>query len=105
MQKINFDKIRPADQRDPAGVEDAKKMYRTALDMLEQAIDGKQWAMGDAFTMADCAAAPPLFYGNMQIPFEKSHPKAHAYLERLKARPSYARALKEAEPYFNLLPK
>ncbi len=44
MQKINFDKIRPADQRDPAGVEDAKKMYRTALDMLEQAIDGKQWA-------------------------------------------------------------
>jgi glutathione S-transferase len=86
-------------------VEDATKVYRTALDMVEQAIDGKQWAMGDAFTMADCAAAPPLFYGNMQTPFEKTHPKAHAYLERLKARPSYARALKEAEPFFNLLPK
>ena len=105
MQKINFEKSRPADRRDPAGVEDAKAMYRTALDMLEQAIDGKQWAMGDAFTMADCAAAPPLFYGNMQTPFDKTHPKAHAYLKRLTERPSYARALKEAEPYFNLLPK
>jgi glutathione S-transferase len=105
MQKINFDKIRPADKRDPAGVEDAKAMYRTALDMLEGEIGSKQWAMGDAFTMADCAAGPPLFYGNMQMPFEKTHPNAHAYLKRLMERPSYARALKEAEPFFNLLPK
>lgn len=105
MQKINFDKIRPADQRDPAGVDDAKKMYRTALDMLEEEIGSKQWAMGDAFTMADCAAGPPLFYGNMQTPLEKTHPNSYAYLRRLMARPSYARALKEAEPFFALLPK
>ena len=105
MQKINFDKIRPADQRDPAGVEDAKKMYRTALDMLEPEMENKRWNMGDSFTMADCAAAPPLFYGNMQTPFEKSHPNVFAYLQRLMERPSYARALKEAEPFFKLLPK
>ena len=105
MQKINGDKIRPADKRDPLGVEDAKAMYRTALDMLEQAIDGKRWAMGDAFTMSDCAAAPPLFYGNLQTPFEKTHPNSYAYLKRLMERPSYARALKEAEPFFALLPK
>ncbi|HWA31748.1 MAG TPA: glutathione S-transferase family protein [Rhizomicrobium sp.] len=105
MQKINGDKIRPAHKRDPAGVEDAKKMYRTALDMLENMIATTPWVMGDAFTLADCAAAPALFYGNLQTPFDKSHPNVFAYLERLKARPSYARALREAEPYFHLLPK
>ena len=105
MQKVIGDRLRPADKKDPYGVEDAQRRMRIAYDMIEQDMATKTWAMGDAFTMADCAAGPPLFYGNMQIPFEKTHPKAHAYLERLKARPSYARALKEAQPYFDLLPK
>lgn len=62
--------------------------------------------MGEEFTLADCAAAPALFYGDRFFgPFRQSHPGAMAYLDRLMARPSYARALREAEPFMHLLPK
>jgi glutathione S-transferase len=61
--------------------------------------------MGDAFSLADCAAAPALFYANEVLPFGESHKKVAAYLDRLKARPSYARVLKEAEPYFAMFPR
>ena len=62
--------------------------------------------MGNEFTMADCAAAPSLFYGNMLSgPFRETHKNAMAYLDRLMARPSYARALEEAKPYMHLVPK
>ena len=60
--------------------------------------------MGDAFTMADCAAAPALFYADKVVPFGATHQQTTAYLERLKARPSFARVLKEAEPYFKMFP-
>jgi glutathione S-transferase len=67
---------------------------------------GKAWAMGETFTLADCSAAPALFYGNRFFgPFRDTHPKALAYLDRLMARPSYARALEEAKPFMHLLPK
>jgi glutathione S-transferase len=55
--------------------------------------------------MADCAAAPALFYADMVMPFGDSHRNATAYLDRLKTRPSFARALREAEPFFALIPK
>jgi len=106
MQKYAFESLRPQDRRDPYGLEEAKRLYRTALDMLDSEMAGKAWAMGDEFTMADCAAAPPLFYGNRFYgPFRSTHKNAAAYLDRLMARPSYARALKEAEPYMHMLPK
>ena len=63
------------------------------------------WAMGEDFSLADCAAAPPLFYGNMVVPFGEAQKNLAAYLERLKARPSFVRVLKEAEPYFQMVPK
>ena len=106
VQKFAFDRIRAQGNHDEYGVAEAKKQYFAALDMLEKSLAGKTWAMGEEFTMADCAAAPPLFYGNRFFgPFRDSHPQATAYLERLMARPSYARALREAAPYFHLLPK
>ena len=106
MQKFPADRLRPADARDPYGVEEARSAYRTALDMVESDLSGKTWAMGEEFTMADCAAAPALYYGNRFYgPFRESHPRALAYLDRLLARPSYARALAEAEPYMHLLPR
>jgi glutathione S-transferase len=106
MQKFPADRLRPEDKRDPLGVEEARAMYRTALDMVESEMAGKTWAMGDEFTMADCAAAPALFYGDKFFgPFRETHKNAMAYLDRLKARPSYARALEEAEPYMHLVPK
>ena len=61
--------------------------------------------MGDAFSMADCAAAPALFYANKVMPFGDTYKNTARYLDRLMARPSFARVLKEAQPYFALFPK
>ncbi len=105
MQKFAADHMRPTDHRDPYGLDEARRAYRAALDMVETDLAGKTWVMGDDFTMADCAAAPALFYGNRFYgPFRDSHPTAMAYLDRLLARPSYARALEEAKPYMHYLP-
>jgi len=105
MQKVPADRLRPESKRDPLGVDEARTMYRTALDMVETEMAEKRWAMGDEFTMADCAAAPALFFGDKFFgPFRETHGNAMAYLDRLKARPSYARALEEAKPYMHMVP-
>ncbi len=105
MQKIVGDRIRPAGKKDPFGVEQARAQLATALDMVDHEMAAKTWAMGDDFTMADCAAAPALFYANEVSPFVDSHPNAARYFARLEKRPSYARALEEAKPYFANFPK
>ena len=105
MQKIVGDRLRPADKKDPHGVEDARTRMATALAMTDQAMATKTWATGETFTMADCAAAPALFYADKLAPLAGSYPNVAAYLGRLTQRPSYARALKEAEPYFKYFPK
>lgn len=112
MQTIVGNRRRPADSKDPLGVTLAKARLATALGMIETEIAGRtsaggtdNWTMGDAFTMADCAAAPALFYANQVMPFADTHPHAMRYFERLTQRPSYARVLREAEPYFHLFPK
>jgi glutathione S-transferase len=104
MQKIVTDRLRPAGRNDPHGVENAKRLLSTALGMVDQEMAKKTWAMGDAFSMADCAAAPALFYANKVTPFGETHRNAAAYLDRLKKRPSFARALAEAQPYLKLFP-
>jgi glutathione S-transferase len=104
-QKFAADRLRPADQRDPYGLEEAKAAYRTGLDFFEAHIRGKLWVAGDELSMADCAAGPALFYGERFYgPFRATHPNAMAYLDRLMARPSYARALREAQPYMHMVP-
>jgi glutathione S-transferase len=60
--------------------------------------------VGDTFSMADCAAAPALFYANLVMPFSDTHRNAAAYLSRLMDRPSFARVVNEAKPYFALFP-
>jgi glutathione S-transferase len=60
--------------------------------------------MGDAFSLADCAASPALFYANQVVPIGNSLGNLAAYFDRLKARPSFARVIKEAEPYFAMFP-
>jgi glutathione S-transferase len=104
MQKIVGDRIRPEGNKDPFGVEQAKALIRTTLDLIEPQVASGQWLMGKAFTMADCAAAPALFYADKVLPFGETHKKTMAYLERLKTRPSFARVLKEAEPFFRMFP-
>ena len=105
MQKIMGDRLRPADARDPHGVEEARAQLRKSYSMIEQQMAAGGWAMGEAFSLADCAAAPPLFYGNMVVPFGDEHRHLRAYFARLKSRPSFARVMKEAEPYFKMVPK
>ena len=104
MQKIVLDRLRPADKTDPPGVEEARARLRTSYGMIDREMAAATWAMGDAFSLADCAAAPALFYANEVMPFD-GYKNVAAYFDRLKARPSYARVLKEAEPYFAMFPR
>jgi glutathione S-transferase len=104
MQKIVADRLRPTDKRDSFGVEEAKARLQTSYGMIEQEMATKTWALGDRFTMADCAACPSLFYANLVTPFGDTCKNVAAYFDRLKARPSYARVLEEAEPYLKLFP-
>src|SRR5215469_3852769 len=106
MQKFAGNNLRPEDRRDPYGVDQARAEFVKALSLFDAEIADRSWAVGDTFTMADCAAAPAIFYGNRFFgPFRETHPNALAYLDRLMKRPSYARALEEAKPFFHLLPK
>jgi glutathione S-transferase len=105
MQKVVTDRLRPAGSNDAYGVDQARILLQTALGLIDQDMAKRTWAMGDAFTMADCAAAPGLFYANLVMPFGESHPNAAAYLARLMERPSFARAVKEAAPFLAMMPK
>ena len=109
MQKIVGDRIRPADKKDPYGVEQARAQLGVALGMVEEDMAAKTgatktWAMGEDFTMADCAAAPALYYANLVAPFADTHKNTTAYLGRLLQRPSFARTVREAEPYRHFFP-
>lgn len=105
MQKIVGDRLRPANAKDPHGVADARTRMAAALGIIEKEMASRSWAAGDTFTMADCAAAPALFYADKVAPFAGTYPHLVAYLDRLRKRPSYARTLQEAEPYFKFFPK
>ncbi|MCA1402714.1 glutathione S-transferase family protein [Bradyrhizobium sp. BRP56] len=111
MQKVVGDRLRPADSKDPHGVAEARAQLRTSYAILDQQLILNQqrarggWMMGEHFSLADCAAAPTMFYGNKVEPFGDGHRHLAAYLERLMARPSFARVLKEAEPYFGMFPR
>jgi glutathione S-transferase len=104
MQKIVTDRLRPAGGQDPLGVEDARATLRRAYGLLEQHLQGRVWAAGETFSMADCSAAPALFYADIVEPFSKTHRSIAAYFERLLERPSVSRTLEEARPYFPLFP-
>jgi glutathione S-transferase len=105
VQKIVGDRLRPAGRTDPHGVEEAKARLAGCYAMIEQQMATTQWAVGDAFSRADCAALPALFYADKVLPFRASHCNVAAYLDRLLARPSVVRAISEAEPYFHMFPQ
>ena len=102
MQQIVGDRLRPEDKRDPFGVDQARDGIRKAYDLIEPMIEGPL-AMGETFTLVDCAALPALFYADYCVPLS-GWPALADYLEELKARPSVARVLQEAQPYFQYFP-
>jgi glutathione S-transferase len=104
MQRIVGDRLRPEENRDAYGVEESRAALAKALDLVDREVAGKIWTRGEAFTLADCAALPALFYADKVMPMAGRWPEALALLERLKARPSVARVLVEAEPWFKYFP-
>jgi len=104
MGKIVTDRIRPEGQSDTYGVEEAHRTLATAYAMIERQVSSHDWAVGEDFTLADCAAAPALFYASIVHPFGDHHRNLAAYVDRLLARPSVKRVIDEARPFFRLFP-
>jgi glutathione S-transferase len=104
MQTLVFDKLRPPEQRNPLAVEQARAELAQSYSLIEHTMQTHRWAAGDTFTLADCAAAPALHYANQLAPIPSALSQTQAYLARLRARPSFARTLREAGPYLHLFP-
>lgn len=104
VQKCVFDALRAQENRDAYGVGEARRMLDTAYAWLEQRLQGRTWAAGENFSLADCAAAPFLFYADWTQPIGEAFPEVRAYRQRLLQRPSFARAVDEARPYRAFFP-
>lgn len=104
MQKIVTDRLRPEGANDTFGVEQAYGQLREAYGVIDAEMATKEWAAGNAFSIADCAAAPALFYANTVEPIGENNKNVRTYLTRLMRRPSFSRVLVEAEPYFKFFP-
>lgn len=104
MQKIVGDRLRSAAQRDPHGVAEARTLLDTAYRWLDGAMAKRDWAAGAAFSLADCAAAPALFYADWAHEIDRGFSQVRAYRARLLERASMARAVEEARPYRSLFP-
>ena len=102
--KCVFDALRPADSRDSFGVDEARKMLEKIYAWLDTYLAGREWAVDDAFSLADCAAASSLFYADWTHPIDAGFKNLIAYRRRLLARPSFARAVDEARPYRRYFP-
>lgn len=104
QQKFVFDALRPAESRDPYGVDEARRMLETAYGWLDGKMADREWAAGAHFSLADCAAAPFLFYADWTHRIDATFANVRAYRARLLARPSFARAVDEARPYRPFFP-
>lgn len=104
MNRIVGQNFRPEGQADTFGSAQDRATIARAWDLLEQRLgDGRTWAAGEAFTLADCGAAPILTYARRLVPFG-DRPLLKAYHRRLMARPSFVRALEDAAPFGDLMP-
>lgn len=104
MQRIVGDSLRKTEQRDALGVAGARKTLDTAYRWLDKEMAGREWAAGASFSLADCAAAPALFYADWAHPIDSAFANVIAYRRRLLARPSFARAVDEARPFRHFFP-
>ena len=104
VQAIVGNALREADKRDTYGVKQARDRLETAYGWLDKKMADHQWASGETFSLADCAAAPALFYADWTHPISTGYRNVHAYRQRLLARPSFARCVEEGRPYRPLFP-
>jgi glutathione S-transferase len=103
MQAYVNNRLRPEGTADAYGQEQAGKSLDTIYAWLDQRLEGRTWAAGEDFSMADCAAAPSLFYADWVRPYEE-HRNLYAYFQRLLKRPSFARCVEEARKYRHYFP-
>ena len=104
MQAFTADLLRPEVDRDAHSVARAREVLLAAYAMVNRQLEGRTWVTGDAFTMADCAAAPALFYAVSYVPLPPQHLHLLAYFERLTGHPSVATTIEQARPYFRFYP-
>lgn len=104
MQKIVLDRLRAEPDRDSYGVTEARSVLDRIYAWLDERLAGRTWIAGDTFTLADCAAAPSLFYADWAHPIPPALANLRAYRVRLLAHPSVARAVDEARPYRRYFP-
>jgi|SRR6185437_6903646 len=104
QQKIVFNALRPEADRDPYGVDEAHLTFETAYAWLELWMEDREWATGDSFSLADCAAAPALFYADWTHEIGSGFANVRAYRARLLARASFARCVEGGRPYRKFFP-
>lgn len=104
MQAAVNDSLLPAERRDPGTVAEANARLDTVYAWLDERMAAREWAAAGAFSLADCAGAPALFYADWVHPNAGRFPALARYRERLLARPSVARTVDEARPYRPLFP-
>lgn len=97
-----FQSWKPESERDAELVERASFRIGVMYRFMNQEMAHRTWSAGDDFTLADCAAAPPLFYAREVAPFDE-YPNVVAYWERLEARASYAAVVEAARPHLETL--
>ncbi len=105
MQTLVTDRLRTETERDVKGVADARKMLDAAYGWLEQRLMPQEWAAGSTFSLADCSAAPALFYADWVHPIGDRFAAVLAYRGRVLARPSVARVVDEARPFRKFFPQ
>jgi glutathione S-transferase len=104
MQRIVADFMRATSDRDPLGVEEARSMLDSVYSWLDGVMAKRNWAGGGEFSLADCAAAPSLFYSDWVHEIRDEFPQVRDFRRRLLARPSVARTIDEARPYRHFFP-
>lgn len=105
MQRIVADAMRPAGNRDPYGVDESMRKLDAAYGFFEERVPEAGWMVGDTFGLAECSAAPALFWADVVRPIPPACPRLHAYFDHLKSRPSVRRTYEEAEPWFQYYPR
>jgi glutathione S-transferase len=104
MQTLVWDRMRPQNERDAKGVADATKLLDVAYGWLEGQVAQDAWLCGNSFSLAECSAAPALFYSDWVHPIGDRFTGVLEYRRRVLARPSVARVVDEARPYRKLFP-
>ncbi len=104
MSKIVLNSMRSSEEKDAKGVAEARQMLEVAYEWLEGQIAQDHWAVGDTFTLADCSAAPALFYADWAHPIDSKFANVRAYRKRLLAQPSVVKVVEEARPYRGYFP-